>query len=94
MHTTGASTNWATKEFQQARLWDSRCRTTLIHACQKLTIQSGLSFSRALGSQRKAVSRILHHQETQPDDLLAGHVQATAQRCQQQDFVLVASDGK
>lgn len=85
-------TTWAKNEFKLAPLWDPRCRTSLIHACQKLVTQSGLSLSRTLGSQRKAISRILHHETTNPEDLLAGHVQASVQRAQQHDLILVASD--
>lgn len=84
--------DWAYNEFAHARLWDARCRGTLVHACQILAEQAELSFSRALGSRRKAVSRILRHEDTTAQDLLAGHVRATAGRCRSHPRVLVASD--
>lgn len=85
-------TDWAYAEVYRAKLWDPRCRHTLASALQRLGENAQLSFSRALGSQRKAVSRILHHQKTSAHDLLTGHLQASSLRCQNQDFVLVASD--
>lgn len=83
---------WAPIEFAHARLWDARCRTSLVQACQKLVTRAGLSLSRALGSQRKSLSRIVHHATTTPDDLLAGHVYASAKRAEQHELILVASD--
>jgi len=84
--------DWAYNELYGAKLWDPRCTKTLISAVQSLAEHPELSFSRVLGSRRKAVSRILHHPKTQAHDLLKGHIQATQLRCQHQDFVLVASD--
>ena len=84
--------DWAYNEWCRTPLWDQRCRTTLVLSCQQLAQQAQVSFSRALGSQRKAVSRILHHKETTPDTLLSGHVRATALRCQAEELVLIASD--
>lgn len=84
--------DWAYNEVFLARLWDERCRHSLCRACQLLMEQTGLSFSRSLGSLRKSVSRILHHEKTTPEDLLAGHIGASSLRCQNAGFVLVASD--
>jgi hypothetical protein len=84
--------DWAYNEIFGAKLWDPRCYRTLTRACHLLAQNAGLSFSRALGSLRKRVSRILHHDQTTPQDLLRGHIQATARRCQDQPRVLVASD--
>ena len=84
--------DWAYNEWCRTPLWDQRCRTTLVLSCQQLAQQAQVSFSRALGSRRKAVSRILHHKETTPDTLLSGHVRATALRCQAEELVLIASD--
>ena len=84
--------DWAYEELYRARLWDKRCLRTLIQACQQLAEAAQMSFSRTLGSRRKAVSRILHHKETSADDLLHGHVRATSLRAQAYPFILVASD--
>lgn len=84
--------DWAYNEIIGANLWDARCYRNLARACQLLAENAGISFSRALGSVRKSVSRILHHAETTPQDLLGGHVRATVRRCQRLQRVLVASD--
>jgi hypothetical protein len=84
--------DWAYNETYGAKLWDPRCYRTLTSALEQLGEHPEVSFSRALGSQRKAVSRILHHETTSAEDLLVGHVRATNRRCQQEKFVLVASD--
>jgi hypothetical protein len=84
--------DWAYQEICGAKLWDPRCYHTLTSALQRLGEHSEVSFSRALGSQRKAVSRILHHDKTSAEDLLVGHVKATKRRCQAEGFVLIASD--
>ena len=84
--------DWAYNELWRTPLWDTRCRTTLVLACQQLAQQAQVSFSRALGSRRKAVSHILHHKDTTATELLSGHVHATAVRCQAEPLVLIASD--
>jgi len=84
--------DWAYQEMRGAKVWDPRCRKTLISACHVLAEHAEIAFSRALGSQRKAVSRIFHHETTSAHDLLAGHFRATSLRCQNHDFILVASD--
>ena len=84
--------DWAYNEIIGAKLWDARCHRNLARACQRLAENAGVSFSRALGSVRKSVSRILHHDKTTPEDLLGGHVRATARRLHKLARVLVASD--
>ena len=84
--------DWAYTEVFGVQLWDPRCRNTLASALQRLGEHAQLSFSRALGSQRKAISRILHHKDTRAHDLLRGHIGATSLRCQNAGFVLIASD--
>ena len=84
--------DWAFHEMRGVRLWDARCRATLVTACERLAEHAETSFSSALGSGRKAVSRILHHETTSAPSLLAGHVKATCKRCRDHAFVLVASD--
>lgn len=85
-------TGWAYNEIYRANLWDPRCYHTLETALERLGEQAECSFSRALGSQRKAISRLLHREKTSADDLLVGHVKATSRRCQDEKFVLIASD--
>lgn len=84
--------DWAYNETHGAKLWDPRCYHTLTSAIERLAEHPEVSFSCALGSQRKAVSHILHQEKTCAEDLLRGHVRATSRRCQQEKFVLVASD--
>src|ERR1043166_1712874 len=84
--------DWAYNEICRARLWDPRCLNTLASALQRLGEHAQVSFSRALGSQRKAVSHILHHEKTSAHDLLEGHIRATHLRSQQTPFLLIASD--
>src|SRR6266568_628161 len=83
---------WAYNEVFGIPIWDQRCVRTLTAACQSLADNAERSFSQALGSRRKAVSRILHHQGTTQEDLLSGHIGATRLRCEQQERVLIASD--
>jgi len=83
---------WSYDEIRGAKLWDPRCYHTLAVALERLGEHPELSFSRALGSMRKAVSHIFHHAKTTAQDLLAGHIRATSRRCQQEEFVLVPSD--
>jgi len=84
--------DWAYNDIVRVPLWDPRCRRTLVTACEVLAENGQVSFSQALGSRRKAVSRILHHQDTTQQDLLSGHIGATQLRCQQEELVLIASD--
>lgn len=84
--------DWAYNEIARVPIWDPRCRRTLVAACEVLAENAQLSFSQALGSRRKAVSRILHHQDTTQQDLLSGHIRATQLRCQQEELILIASD--
>ena len=84
--------DWAYNEIARVPLWDQRCRRTLVAACQALAENAQMSFSQVLGSRRKAVSRILHHQATTQQDLLSGHIRATQLRCRQEELILIASD--
>lgn len=84
--------DWAYNEVCSVPLWDERCRRSLVSACQRLAENTQLSFSRALGHVRKGVWRILKHPDTTAEGLLSGHVRATARRCREQTYVLVASD--
>lgn len=84
--------DWAHNETFRADLWDPRCYNSLARICQKLAENAPISMSRVLGSLRKAMSRLCHHEKTTPQDLLRGHVRATAARCKREEFVLVATD--
>ena len=84
--------DWAFNEVYRVPVWDKRCLRTLVAACETLAENAQMSFSQALGSRRKAVSHILHHQETTQEVLLSGHIHATKQRCQQEERILIASD--
>jgi hypothetical protein len=84
--------DWAYNETFRADLWDPRCYNSLERICQRLAENAPISMSRVLGSLRKAMSRLCHHEKTTPENLLKGHVCATAARCQQEDFILVATD--
>ena len=84
--------DWAYNEICRVPVWDKRCLRTLVAACEALAENAQISFSQALGSRRKAVSRILHHEETTQEELLSGHIRATRLRCQQEELILIASD--
>src|SRR5918911_5380197 len=84
--------DWAYNEMCRAVVWDKRCLGTLVLGGQRLAEEGQTSFSRALGSVRKSVSRILHHPTTTPENLLAGHIRASSVRCQAYPSVLVPSD--
>lgn len=85
-------TDWAYQEFSVSKFWDSRCRRSIVRACESLAENASLSFSMVLGSRRKAVSHILHHKETTSAGLFHGHVRSTVRRCQAHERVLIASD--
>ncbi len=85
-------TGWAWEELETVKLWDPRCRHSLVRACEMLAEKAELSFSRALGGLRKAVSGILHKESVTSDALLKGHIRATRRRCEGRELVLVASD--
>ena len=84
--------DWAYNELYRARLWDKRCVHTLVAAVQLLADNAQASLSQVLAGKRKAISHILHRKETTAEDLLLGHIRATATRCKQEDLVLIASD--
>lgn len=84
--------DWAYNEIERVPIWDRRCCRTLVAACEVLAENAQASFSQALGSRRKAVSRILHHPDTTQQDLLSGHIRATRLRCREEALILIASD--
>ena len=84
--------DWAFNEVYRVPIWDKRCLRSLAAACEILAENAQMSFSQALGSRRKAVSRILHHKKTTQEELLSGHIHATQLRSQQEALTLIASD--
>jgi hypothetical protein len=83
---------WSFNELYRIPLWDPRCLRTLVAACESLAENAQMSFSQVLGSRRKAVSSILHHEKTTQQDLLSGHIRATQLRGCQEETLLIASD--
>jgi hypothetical protein len=75
---------WAQAELAGARVWDPRCRRSLIRICEQLADRPQASFSTACGpAVRQAAHRIFEHATTSVADLLHGHSQQTARRCQE-----------
>ena len=84
---------WAQHEFAGARLPDERFRRQLVGNAGRLAEHHGESFSAACGhAGRQAAKRLWGHHEVTMDDLLAGHYEATAGRCADYEWVLVATD--
>lgn len=83
---------WAWAEVRGAKLPDTRFKKSLAVVCQKLQQQPGVSFSRACGSKRKAVHRIMSTTQATPQDILQGHSQQTRLRSLEYPFILAASD--
>jgi hypothetical protein len=89
---TQGSDSWATAELESAPLLDARRNKSMAKICHLLLQQPGLSFSRVVGSLRKAANRSMQDPDIAPQALLAGHVQQSAQRAQGHRLVLAASD--
>src|SRR5687768_7248676 len=84
---------WACTEMAGAHVFDGRRITSLTRICEKLAMNTGVSFSAALGSDsRQAAHRIFEQPMITPTGLLAGHVAQTAARCRAYPLVLVAQD--
>jgi hypothetical protein len=76
-----------------ARLWDGRCRRSLVRISERLEEQPGVSLSAACGaSLRHAAHRIFAHPQTTVPGLLAGHIAQTVDRCGEQEWVLAVQD--
>src|SRR4029450_8514846 len=75
--------DWARAEMHGARLDTPRRFPNLIRICEKLAQNAGKSLSAALGNAtRQAAYDLFSCASRTPSDLLAGHVQETARRCQ------------
>ena len=86
-------TGWAQEEMQGARLWDGRCRRSLVAISERLGQQPGASLSAACGAGlRHAAHRICAHPQTTVAGLLAGHVAQTVERCGEHELVLAVQD--
>jgi transposase-like protein len=84
---------WAREEMQGARLWDGRCRRSLVAISERLGQQPGASLSAACGANlRHAAHRLFAHPQTTVAGLLAGHVAQTSERCGEEALVLAIQD--
>ena len=76
--------DWARAEMQGARLDTPRRLPNLIRIGEKLAQNAGKSLSAALGNAtRQAAYDLCSRASRTPADLLAGHIQETAHRCQE-----------
>ena len=84
---------WAAKEVEGARLVDARFRRVMAQILEAKGADSGASFSAVCGNAlRQAAGRFLRHEQTKDEDLLAGHQQATLDRCLGKRTIVVAQD--
>ena len=87
---------WAAVEFSGGlQEFHGRNRSSLIRAAELLLVQAGSSFSRALGNTfRQAIAHIFSKEKMQTEKMLAGHVQATVERCRGSagERIIVAQD--
>lgn len=75
---------WAAVEFSGGLAeFHGRNRNSLVRAAELILRQAGCSFSRALGNTfRQAIAGIFSKKAMETEKMLAGHVQATVERCQ------------
>lgn len=79
--------SWAETEMSGAKLWDRRCRRSVIRICSALAEHPVTSFSAACGDAlRQAAHRIFAHASTSIERLLQGHYQQTQQRAIQESL--------
>lgn len=72
---------WAETEMAGAKVWDARCRRSLVRICAALAARPLTSFSAACGpALRQAAHRIFAHSTTSVPTLLQGHFAETQQR--------------
>jgi hypothetical protein len=85
--------SWARTEMAGVEVWDQRCRRSLERICEQVLARPEEAFSAACGpGLRQAGSRILGAERMSGEQLLAGHVEQTAQRCQAHAEVIGAQD--
>lgn len=88
-----APLEWASVEMMGARVPDRRIVQSLSRIVGRRAEQPEVAFSVAVGDAgRQAAWRVCRREDVSADDLLAGHVRATARRCEAYEFVLVAQD--
>jgi len=90
------------EEMRGIRFWDRRCLKTVVEACEQMARSAKESLSVAVGRHRQAISHLFHHPRISAEELLQGHVLATASRCEEyirhtqagsdNALILVASD--
>ncbi len=86
--------SWAEQEFAYADLGDQRRTERLVQLATLLAQQPDASISQALpdNATRKAAYRFFNNHALDEQDILAGHISATYQRCQSVPLVLAAQD--
>jgi hypothetical protein len=85
--------SWARTEMAGVEVWDQRCRRSLERICEQVVARPEEAFSAACGpGLRQAGSRIFGAEQRSGEQLLAGPVAQTAQRCGEQAEVLVAQE--
>jgi hypothetical protein len=89
-----AGADWAAHELASAPLRDQRLVSRLISMTTDFALQPTASIPQACGSwaKTKAAYRFFDHDGIRPEDLLAGHVQATVQRAAAHPLVLCVQD--
>lgn len=82
--------SWGIREFKDSAVEDKREATSLARMADKLLEHPEMAFSSAVGSSlRRAAWRIFSKAAV---DISCGHYRQTAQRCQDQEVVLVSQD--
>jgi hypothetical protein len=85
--------DWASVEMAGANVPDRRIVQSLSRIVARRAERPEVAFSVAVGhAGRQAAWRVCRREDVSADDLLAGHVEATARRCEAYEFVLVPQD--
>ena len=89
-----ASASFAEREFGRSDLPDGRLRRRLLGLAAAWEQLPGLDLPTLFPgeAERRAAYRFLHNPKVDPDDILQPHREALAERCRQQDTVLLAQD--
>src|ERR1035437_3409922 len=84
---------WALAEMGGARFPDPRYRDSCSRNADRLLRNCGQSFSGACKLDgRQAATRLFHDDRVTVDDLMQGHYEKTAERCREEQVVVVAND--
>jgi hypothetical protein len=85
---------WAMTEFGHAELGHRARTKRLVRLASDLVLSPASSIPKAItdGAQAKAAYRLLSNEQVMPDDILSGHVRATARRCLGRQAVLLLQD--